>query len=229
MKKLLSFLLVVCCVFTVYAQKKQDLKILYVGGSGNYDTIADKPDSLLMARSAKERMASFEKMLKRYFRTVKAIQGKDYRQQMSDDYDVTVFDGVFPAIREKGYVYDHGELKDVISPVYFTDDFDRPAITIAELGEDLGRSLGLKSDWYCLCLGADAHSWIEDHPIFKGPFPVRLNVSLQPTPAAAKEAAKMYAEILPDSIPMWKVQTKGYETDNGFRIGMVDSVIRTMK
>ncbi|MDR0544936.1 MAG: protein-disulfide reductase DsbD N-terminal domain-containing protein, partial [Odoribacteraceae bacterium] len=26
---------------------------------------------------------------------------------------------------------------------------------------------------------------------------------------------------LPDSIPMWKVQTKGYATDTGFRIGMV--------
>ena len=92
MKKLLSFLLVACCVFAAYAQKKQDLKILYVGGSSNYDTISDKPDSLLVARSAKERMTSFEKMLKRYFKTVKVVEGKDYRQQMSDNYDVTVFE-----------------------------------------------------------------------------------------------------------------------------------------
>lgn len=222
MKKLLSFLLVACCVFAAYAQKKQDLKILYVGGSSNYDTIGDKPDSLLVARSAKERMTSFEKMLKRYFKTVKVVEGKDYRQQMSDNYDVTVFDGFFPAIRKKEYLYDdNGQVKDVIPAAYFTEDFDRPAITIAELGEDLGRSLGLKSDWYCLCLDADAHSWVENHPIFKGPFPVKLNVSLQPTPAAAKEYAKMSAEVLPDSIPMWKVQNKGYITDKGFRLGMV--------
>lgn len=222
MKKLLSFLIVICCALAVYAQKKQDLKILYVGGSSNYDTFSSRPDSLLLVKSVKERMASFEKMLKRYFKTVKVVEGKDYRQKMSDDYDVTVFDGLFPAIRQKSYLYDdNGQVKDVISPIYFTDDFDRPAITIAELGEDLGRSLGIKSDWYCLCLDADAHSWVKDHPIFKGPFPVKLNVSLQPTPAAAKEYAKISAEVLPDSILMWKVQNKGYATDKGFRVGMV--------
>lgn len=61
MKKLLSFLIVICCALAVYAQKKQDLKILYVGGSSNYDTFSSRPDSLLLVKSVKERMASFEK------------------------------------------------------------------------------------------------------------------------------------------------------------------------
>lgn len=223
MRKRLSLMLVaVCCLVTATAQKKQDLRILFVGGSSNYDTISQKVDSAQVAESAGERMASFTKMLKRYFKVVKSIPGKDYRQEMSDEYDVTVFDGKFPAKREKGYTYsDDGRVTGVISPIYFTDDFDRPALTIAEMGEDLGRSLGIKSDWYCLCLAGDAHSWVKNHPIFQGPFPVKLNVTMQPTPAGAKEYAKMVQEPLPDSIPMWKVQTKDYENTKGFRIGMV--------
>lgn len=43
-----------------------------------------------------------------------------------------------------------------VAPRYLPEDFDRPAVMLVEMGETLGRRIGLKTDWYCLCLEADA-------------------------------------------------------------------------
>src|SRR5690606_14827838 len=92
---------------------------------------------------------------------------------------------------------------------------------IGELGETLGRSIGLKTDWYCLCLDAHALNFNEEHPIFKGPFPVKMTIVERETPEDAFHY-KYYAEgEIPKTIPMWRVQTKEYKTDEGFRVGMV--------
>ena len=76
------------------AIKKSNLRILYVGGTPEINTMLDKVDSLTYARSASQRMASFEKMLKQYFKYVTVIHAKDYNYLLSNDYDVTIMDGV---------------------------------------------------------------------------------------------------------------------------------------
>ena len=48
-----------------------------------------------------------------------------------------------------------------------------------------------------------------------------MTIRMQPTPEGAYHYAYYYDGEIPDSIPMWKVQTKGYMTDEGFRVGMV--------
>lgn len=58
--------------------EKVGLKILYVGGSSDLETIVTKVDSLVLQQSIMERMASFEKMLQTYFKTVKVVHAKDY-------------------------------------------------------------------------------------------------------------------------------------------------------
>ena len=73
--------------------KKSNLKILYVGGSPDINTISEKIDSLTVTQSVTRRMASFEKMLKQYFKQVMVIRAEDYRASLSDDYDVTIMDG----------------------------------------------------------------------------------------------------------------------------------------
>jgi len=70
-------------------------------------------------------------------------------------------------------------------------------------------------------LDADAHHWRAEHPIFKGPFPVKMTVRMCPTPSDAFHYAYFMDEPVPDSVLMWKVQNKGYQTHEGFRVGMV--------
>lgn len=73
--------------------EKIGLKILYVGGTSDLETFVTKVDSLVLQQSVAERMASFENMYGTYFETVKVVNAKDYMPEMSDHYDVTIFDG----------------------------------------------------------------------------------------------------------------------------------------
>lgn len=228
MKKLIIRSLVVvallCLQLPMYGQakapiKKSNLKILYVGGSPDVENFSNR-DTVTMKKSAVERMKSFEDMLKTYFNSVTVIHAGNYTENLSKNYDVTVFDGtpkpIQPRIMERDA---SGNVTKYLMAGYLTEDFDRPAITIGELGETLGRRIGLKTDWYCLCLDADAHSFRQGHAIFNGPFPVKMTIEEKPTPEAAAHYAS--GEPVPAMLPMWKVQTKGYSTDQGYRIGMV--------
>ncbi len=202
--------------------RKSNLRVLYVGGSPDIDNVSARPDSALVAQSVVKRMASFEKMLKRYFKQVKVIHAKDYRAAMSDNYDVTVMDGkptpILPEIVEKDA---SGRVTRYEKQAYLPSDFNRPMLTIADMGDEIGRRLGVKSDWYCLCLDADAHHIRMEHPIFKGPFPVTMTVVTKPTPEAARTLPYGNGGVAPDSLPMWRVQKDGYQSRPGMRIGMV--------
>lgn len=225
MKKYLYLILLflVTGTHSLIAQGKQKISVLYVGGSAEIETMGGiEVDSLTLAKSVKSRMASFEKFLKSRFRTVKVIDGKEYTVALSNQYDVTIFDGrpnpIRPAIKE----YDkNGRLIRYEKPAYLPDNFDRPTLCIASASEDLGRSLGSKCDWFCLCLEADAHHWVKDHPIFKGPFKVNIKPEMKPTPGPAFEYGKMYGYTLPAETEMWTVQTANYTTTPEYRIGMV--------
>ncbi len=215
-------MLILYCVISSAAVKKSNLRILYVGGSSDYETIGVDIDSSIVAASAKERMTSFEKFLKGYFKVVKVIHAEQYTYSMSDNYDVTILDGTPKPLRPKQILRDeNGRYKGTIEALYFPQDFDRPVITIAELGNTVGRGIGLKTDWYCLCLDADAHHLVKDHPIFNGPWKTQLTITLRPTPEDAKYYTYFYDAPLPDSTMMWTVQKRGYMTEPGFRIGMV--------
>jgi len=217
-----SFLYWACAVLTATAEPvRQPLKVLYVGGSGNWEreTYAT-PEAA--AEDAARRTASFEALLNRYFATVGVVQAGDYRQELSADYDVTVFDGTPTQLEARQVIRDEsGRVTDVIAARYLNEDFDRPALLIGELGERLGRRIGLKFDWYCLCLDAHAHSFRAEHPIFRGPFSVQMTIEELPTPEDAFHYEYYRETLTPKTLPMWRVQTKGYQTDRGFRIGMV--------
>lgn len=222
MKKILLILALAAVVMQVHgaakAPEKQDLRVLYVGGTPEVDNFLGGLPADQLAESVAARMQAFERFLNDYFTHVTVVNAKDYTQQMSDDYDVTVLDGIpnpiTPRItdREKGIYLQAG---------YFTEDFDRPVLTIAEVGDRTGRRIGIKNDWYCLCLDADAHSWRPEHPIFHGPFDVTMTVVDKPTPEDAYHYPYYYDGPLPDKLPMWRVQTAGFADTPGFRIGMV--------
>jgi hypothetical protein len=133
---------------TVSAQaiKKVDLKVLYVGGSGEKDYVLDKD---MTGYQSDRRTASFQALLERYFTHVTVMNAKDYRQEKSADFDVTVLDGSPPAIDTARAVKDSaGRTTAFIPARYFTEDFDCPVLLVAELGDRLGRRVGVKFDWY---------------------------------------------------------------------------------
>lgn len=220
---ILSALLCVFAMQCVLAQGKQPVSVLYVGGSPELDVVGGvEVDSATLARSAEVRMASFAKFLKSRFRKVKVIDAKEYLPSMSDAYDVTVFDGRPRPIRPEVREFDaQGRITKYEPVAYLPDDFDRAALCIANASEDIGRSIGTKCDWFCLCLDADALGWKKDHPIFQGPFKVKIQPEMKPTPPMAFEYAEMDGYTLPAETEMWTVQTKSYTTDRSYRIGMV--------
>jgi len=202
-------------------QAKEKMSVLYVGGTPDFNTIGVPSDSVKVAKSIKERSADFTRFLKQKFTKVTAVDGKDYTPEMSGAYDVTIFDGKPKVLRPEVIEYDeNGRVTKFTRPAYLPDDFDHAAVFIAEMSEDLGRSLGSKNDWFCLCLDNYALGWKKDHPIFNGPFKVNIVSEMRPTPESAKEYGPLYGYTVPDMTEMWMVHKSG-GFENGQRIGMV--------
>ena len=211
-----------CTSGQLNADGKANLKVLYVGGNADYESFMEKRSSEEHEASVESRMQAFGDMLRDYFDSVAVINGKDYTPELSESYDVTVFDGriptIKPAIRETDA---QGNITRYVRAQLLPEDFDCAAVTIGSVGEDVGRAIGSKNDWYCLCLDAHAHHFVKEHPIFHGPFKTELTLEMRPTPEDAFHYAYFSDEPIPDSILMWRVQTKGYKTDEGFPVGMV--------
>lgn len=219
MKRLFSLILVGMLAVSGLSAKVK-LSVLYVGGTANMDPMLMAPgsvDSVALAASVKERMAHFTKFLKKNFTNVKSIEGKDYTPEMSAAYDVTVFDGRTVPFRK-------GDRMKGERDSYLPESFDRAAVMIGHMSEDLGRSLGNKNDWYCLCLDNYALGMKNDHPVFNGPFKVDMTTEMRPTAAPALEVAEMMGESLPKEMPMLLMHPNWTEEENASgncRIGMV--------
>lgn len=225
MKKitLVLSLLPLIVTLSISAQSKTNIKVLYVGGKSDIQTIGvQKIDTVAVEKSAVERSASFTALLKKYFKAVKFVHQSEYKPELSDYYDVTVFDGTPAPLTKREYIKDEkGNITGVIPATYLPFNYSRPTLCIAESSENIGRSLGSKNDWYCLCLDADAFGWKKDHPIFNEPYKVDLKPVLKPTPTTALEMGQLYRQNVSDSVMMWSVQKKGYLNTQGYSPGMV--------
>ncbi len=224
MKRILSMMVLalLACVATVAAVKKTNLKVLYVGGHSDMETFgASSYDKEANAKSVEGRTAAWKSFLETYFTTVKVVQGANYNYKMSYDYDVTIIDGDPKPLEPRRTVTQNGRFDKIVYAKYFPENFDRPVITIADESETVGRRIGVKNDWYCLCLLGHAYNMNTKSAIFKGPYKVKLTTVNRPTPEGAKEYAQMCQQKLSETIPMWKVQKKDYSNAKGYKIGMV--------
>lgn len=201
-----------CIVRAQAPAAKNPLKILFVG----YDP-ARVPQEFrkgLDEFTAKDsiRMPAFKDLLSRYFTEVQTVDCRDWKPEDSGPYDVTIFDYKTKPI-EKGNNSD-------IADRYLPDNFSKPVIFIGSTADIMGRRIGLKLDWLCLCLDADAHHINTSHAIFKGPLE-----SVAPTMEMEKTPDNIYeypsGDTVPRKIPMWKVQTLSYSKDDHARIGLV--------
>lgn len=203
--------------------KKENLKVLFVGGTSEISAYAqNKPAPEAIEASVQKRMKAFESLLKTYFTEVTVIRSKDFREELSDNFDVTIFDGMpperVPLYTEKD---EKGNYTVYKNAGFLSEDFDNPTLMIADISDRIGRRIGLKLDWYCLCLDAHAYNINTKHQIFNGPFKVKLTIENLPTPKPALEFQRYYKEQIPATVDMWRVQTQGYMTVPDFRVGMV--------
>ena len=208
------------------AGEKSDLRILYVGVNPETAelTEVEKVGVLQMQRLLefkKARTPSFERFLSEHFVVVDVVFADEYEESQSNGYDVTIFgDDIKPikeAVREQ-----NADGSWTFEPeVYLSSGFDRAAILINTMGPNVSEALEYKMDWLCYCLDANAHDVKQEHPILNTPVNVDLTIASQPTP---ENYSKYYSgRYLPESLPMWRVQTEGYMDGKGFPIGMVSS------
>src|SRR5690606_29375358 len=145
---------------------------------------------------------------------------RDWKAGDSEAYDVTVFD--FPSTPLKASVNEIGpDGNRVYKPAeYLPQDFSKPVVFIASTADQMGRSIGLKLDWLCLCLDADAHHVRTEHPIFQGPLEqVTPSFRMRPTPDGVFNYPS--GKDLPKELPMWAVDQVGYLSSPTVRIGLV--------
>jgi hypothetical protein len=197
---------------------KNSLKVLFVG----YDPSKPMPESKryypgmmskeLFTAEYPVRMPAFKQLLSAYFSEVKTMDCRDWKPADSDPYDVTIFDFKTKPLPDtaKG------------KPAkYLPDNFSKPVIFISSTASEMGSSIGLKLDWLCLCLDADAHHFNAKHAIFQGPLE-----KVTPTTAMKKTPEGIFhyttGHDMPKELPMWRVQTVGYiEGSDQCRIGLV--------
>ncbi len=223
---LLAFVSILPCSYTSAGNanvKPEKMRILYLGGYSDWTrdcpTFKTPED---FQKTVDLRMDAFGTLLRKYFGTVKVMKAADYKPEMSKGFDVTIFDGVPPELEKAVEVYDgNGKIVKYTNPRYLPYDFSYPSITIGEIGPTIGRRIGIKNDWFCLCMSGYAHSFKANHAIFKGPFKTGMTLEKRATPEDAKEYSYFKDVPIPESLMMWKVQTKSYETDPGFAVGMV--------
>ena len=198
-------------------KKPKDMRILYLAGTSDWNP--DMLDKDELEKDVAQRKEAFRALLADYFGEVVAMDAKDYSPEMSEAYDVTVFDGLPPVLEPSrspvpgvsGYV----------PPRYLPDDFAEPCVAIGEVSVLIGERIGSKNDWFCRCLDACAYYLREEHPIFHGPFKVDLTFEEHSLPDEAFYYQHQFDEPIPRRLPMWRVQTLGYRTNMEFNIGLV--------
>ena len=120
-----------------------DLRVLYVGPDPTRTPkVPDHvPNKDRMVALIQERPKAFQDFLREHFATVEAVTAEIYHASMSDKCDVTIFDALPEPIAT--HVVDGFPRR-----LRLPDDFDKPALTVGEVGPFmLGRfGFGLKLD-----------------------------------------------------------------------------------
>jgi hypothetical protein len=203
------------------------LRVLYVGYSPEKPL---PPNSLRIGagisddrfeEDLRSRMDAFKSLLNKYFGEVATIDARDYKEEISDDYDVTIFDGLPEPVRPQILERDPetGNTIRYEAAQYLSDGFSNAAVFIAQIAPTLGEPIGTKTDWYCMCLYNHAFEINTEHPVFNVPLKVQISMEYEKTPAELF----MYpsGKNLPDKIPMWRVQTESSIDGMGYRTGVV--------
>lgn len=208
--------------------KKLPLKILYVGYSPekerpiyNEREVGFYPKDFFY-KEIESRMNEFKTLLEEYFQSVTTLDVREYKQDVSKEYDVTIFDALpAPIIKAEDLRDNKGNYIKTLLPQYLDSNFDSPTLFIGHTGGVMRNRLDLKIDWYCLCLNSHALQCNTKHKIFHDPFQTPITKELRKTPQQA--LGYLSGQQLPEQMPMWRVQKAGYREGKQNRVGLVSS------
>lgn len=157
-------------------QAKLPLKILYAG--------IEKDD----------RTPGIMDFLKEHFERVGFAPFTEFKPEMADGYNVVIFNAPMP----------RGRNVPMPRAPKLPKDFNRASVLIASGGANVARELNLKIDWLCTCLDGPAHNVVMQHPIFKTPYVVEMQLKELATPKWYEHWVPLHS--LPKTISSWKVQ-----------------------
>lgn len=219
-------LLLTACAEAVAAEPaRSQLKILYVGIDPNQPLTEGErsrvPNPDRHAALRKTRTPDFKAFLTRYFETVDVVYGVDFKESMSDKYDVTIID-TYLRVKSGGWGVDPETGERVYNTRKFlSEEFSAATIMIGEPSAFIGEGRELKIDHLCLCLDAHAHGMKLEHPIFNAPYKVDVSYEERETPGNYK--TRYSGRHLDETMPMWRIQTEGYGDGKGFPVGLVST------
>lgn len=126
-----------------------DLRVLFVGQDPENLKVMFSDMAVPRTHQLyRERTAAWEALLRYHFAHVTVVHGEEYRVEMSDAVDVTIFDvppkELTKAQRGKDSVTGKSFYK---AASYLPESFDRPAILIGANAPRIGEPIGLKLDW----------------------------------------------------------------------------------
>ncbi len=129
-------------------QAKSNLKVLVV----SHDP--ENPKSVFAKEEPRtlellgERAALWDAFLQEHFNDVRVVYGPDYKVEMSEQADVTLFDVRPPALKKSSRTTnpETGE-EQYHAAEYLPADFTHAALMIAENSPLIGEPLGSKLDW----------------------------------------------------------------------------------
>lgn len=105
---------------TITKSPKQ-ISVLYLGGTSDWNN--DEMGTEKKFQNAKDyetsvqaRTKAFGDLLRKHFGRVTVMAAKDYKPAMSNQYDVTIFDGCPPRLTERKYIRDKEGKSQVLSP-----------------------------------------------------------------------------------------------------------------
>ncbi len=126
--------LIFCLIFSFSADAAENskLRVLYVGpdpaSQPNVPTYLTGKDRERFAELRTERPEAFRSLLSKHFDNFKIIVAEDYRVELSEQFDVTIFDAQ-PSVIETKKQPDGWEKR-----IRLPDNFSHPAMMIGEVG-----------------------------------------------------------------------------------------------
>ena len=142
-------LIVTLFTLSVYAEKSK-VSVLYVGWNPDHPEQHMKKGYASKEAFAekKYRWADFEQFLNKHFKNVKMVHHWDYNAKMSDGYDVTIFDAMPKAIKDRVIERDaDGNYTKFEYEHYIPEDFSAAAVTLSQMSERTRFSVKHKFDW----------------------------------------------------------------------------------
>lgn len=218
MKRILIAIVAIILILPLHAQeiKKSKLKVLYVAQNPELpDGYGFGGNRKLWQSLKKDRPQDFYQFFQKYFKTVAMVYGEEYKEEMSDKYDVTVIDALIP--QKDGKKLKIWNMHQ--SPDYLSEDYDDPTVFIAGVGGAILWNKKTKIDWLCNCLYSHAFDFDKEHPIFNTPYKVPLTLEKQKHKGGVFHYYS--GKDAPKEQLMWRVQNVDHL--EGYPPGMVSN------